>query len=50
MITINTGTNTGTQSAICPDLLRLTDLGEADNWRGHTVRTFFWLLAKITGV
>lgn len=29
---------------ICPDLLDLRDLGEADNARGRAVRAFFWLL------
>jgi hypothetical protein len=29
---------------ICPDLLRLEQLGEADGLRGRIVRAFFWLL------
>lgn len=44
-----TGTIT-TQAPLCPDLLRLSDIGEADSWRGHVVRGFFWLLRKVTGV
>ncbi len=36
--------------AICPDLLRLSDLGEADNWRGHLVRGFFRVLQLLTGI
>lgn len=31
---------------ICPDLLDIDDLGEADNWRGHLVRGFFRLLGR----
>jgi hypothetical protein len=41
---------TGTNSAICPDLLSIRDLGEADCWRGHLVRAFFVVLRKVTGV
>ncbi len=41
---------TGTDSALCPDLLRLSDIGEADNWRGRVVRGFFRLLGWVTGV
>jgi len=29
---------------ICPDLLSFDELGEADNFRGRVVRTFFWLI------
>lgn len=29
---------------LCPDLLRYEQIGEADGWRGHVVRAFFWLL------
>lgn len=29
---------------ICPDLLTIADLGEADTWRGRLVRLFFRLL------
>ena len=36
--------NTANPSALCPDLLRYEQLGEADSWRGRIVRTFFWLL------
>ena len=31
-------------SAICPDDLRLSDLGVADTWRGHIVRLLIGLL------
>lgn len=33
-----------TAHVICPDLLRLEQLGEADGWRGRLVRAFFWLI------
>lgn len=29
---------------ICPDLLRLSQIGEADGIRGRLVRAFFWLI------
>ena len=29
---------------LCPDLLRYEQIGAADNWRGKTVRAFFWLM------
>ncbi len=35
---------------LCPDLLRLEQLGEADGWRGYLVRLFFRGLKIITGV
>ena len=35
---------TGTNTAICPDLLTIHDLGVADNLRGRIVRGFFRLL------
>ena len=35
---------TGAQHALCPDLLRYEQIGEADGLRGWIVRTFFWLL------
>jgi hypothetical protein len=38
------------QRWICPDLLRLSDLGAADNWRGRTVRGFFRVLGWVTGL
>lgn len=41
---------TSTESVYCPDLLRLSDLGEADNWRGRVVRGFFRFLTWTTGV
>jgi hypothetical protein len=41
---------TGIQTAVCPDLLRLGDLGPADCWRGRLVRAFFRLLRVLTGV
>jgi len=43
-------TSTATQSYICPDLLRLSQIGAADGWRGKAVRIFFWILKKVTGV
>lgn len=43
-------TLTSNTTAICPDLLRLDDLGEADNWRGKVVRGFFRLLRIVTGI
>lgn len=41
---------TGTNNAICPDALRLSDLGVADGWRGHVVRGFFRVLKLTTGL
>lgn len=35
---------TGAQFALCPDLLRYEQIGEADNMRGRVVRAFFWLM------
>lgn len=32
---------------ICPDLLRLEQIGAADNARGRLVRSFFWLLDRV---
>lgn len=43
-------TGTSVQHCLCPDLLRLSDIGVADGWRGHTVRGFFRLLRWVTGV
>lgn len=37
-------TGSATPSALCPDLLRYEQLGEADGQRGRVVRAFFWLL------
>jgi hypothetical protein len=45
-----TWTTNTTNSAICPDLLSIRDLGEADSWRGHLVRGLFRLLRIITGI
>jgi hypothetical protein len=36
--------------SICPDLLRLEQIGEADGWRGRLVRVFFWVLDRIAPV
>jgi len=33
-----------TPDHLCPDLLRYEQIGAADNWRGRTVRLFFWLM------
>ena len=46
----NGGTWTATGHAICPDLLRLDQLGAADNMRGRVVRAFFWLLDRVWAV
>jgi hypothetical protein len=35
---------TSGNAAICPDLLRYEQIGEADNFRGRVVRAFFWLM------
>lgn len=36
--------STSSRSALCPDLLRYEQIGEADTWRGRIVRLFFWLM------
>jgi len=41
---------TSTETLLCPDLLRLSDIGVADGWRGHVVRGFFHALRWITGL
>ena len=41
---VNHGIITCTTSAICPDLLDYSKIGEADNMRGRVVRVFFWLM------
>ena len=41
---------TGGPTPLCPDLLSVRDLGEADSWRGHLVRAFFRALRVLTGV
>ena len=33
-----------TPNCLCPDLLRLENIGAADGFRGRVVRGFFWLL------
>lgn len=43
-----TGNFAGT--SLCPDLLSIRNIGEADGWRGHVVRGFFRLLKWVTGV
>ena len=43
-------TVTGTQRALCPDLLSIRDIGVADGWRGRVVRGFFVVLSKVTGL
>jgi len=45
-----TFTTTSVDNWICPDLLRHSQLGAADGWRGKAVRIFFWILKKVTGV
>lgn len=37
-------TTSENRRALCPDLLRYEQIGEADLWRGRVVRAFFWLL------
>lgn len=37
-------------SALCPDLLSIRNIGEADGWRGRLVRGFFRVLWIVTGV
>ncbi len=32
---------------ICPDLLSIDDMGEADSWRGQVVRGFFHALGVV---
>lgn len=50
VVTIQTRTaNLGGQW-LCPDLLRLDQIGPADNWRGRVVRGFFRVLRVVTGV
>lgn len=43
-------TLTTSQRALCPDLLSIKDMGEADGWRGRLVRGFFRSLKVMTGV
>jgi hypothetical protein len=38
------GTNTASPTALCPDLLRYEQIGEADGWRGRVVRAFFFVM------
>lgn len=33
-----------TPDHLCPDLLRLSQIGQADCWRGRVVRLFFFCL------
>ena len=33
-----------TPDALCPDLLRYEQIGEADGWRGRCVRAFFFVM------
>jgi len=35
---------TGTDSRVCPDLLRYEQIGAADGLRGRVVRAFFWFM------
>ncbi len=43
-------TTTGTHRAICPDLLSIRDIGEADGWRGRVIRGFFRVMRAVTGL
>jgi hypothetical protein len=45
-----TSTSTSTTNALCPDLLSIRDIGEADGWRGRAVRGFFQMLRVVTGL
>lgn len=36
--------DTVVQTAICPDMLTIWDLGQAGNWRGRVVRGFFQVM------
>jgi len=44
------GSITSARHALCPDLLSIRDIGEADGWRGHVVRIFFRILRVVTGL
>lgn len=43
-------TFTGLNNPLCPDLLRIDQIGAADGWRGKVVRGFFRVLKVVTGV
>lgn len=45
-----TVTITGGNAPLCPDLLRIEQIGVADGWRGRLVRGFFRVLKVISGV
>lgn len=49
-VAAGSATVTGTHRAICPDLLSIRDIGEADGWRGHLVRGVFRVLRVVTGL
>lgn len=40
-------TLTGQSFVLCPDLLSIEQIGEADGWRGRIVRGFFRVLAAM---
>lgn len=42
--------STSISSPLCPDLLSIRNIGEADGWRGWLVRAFFRFLKLVTGV
>lgn len=44
MTSTSGGSVSATPSALCPDLLRYEQIGQADNLRGRVVRGFFWLM------
>jgi hypothetical protein len=48
--TIHSGSTTGIDSWLCPDLLTIDRIGAADGWRGRLVRAFFRVLKVVTGV
>lgn len=47
---VTTTSYTTTQSAICPDLLSIDQIGTADGWRGRVVRGFFRVLRLVSRV
>ena len=42
--TVSSWPPTMNASALCPDLLRYEQIGQADTLRGRVVRLFFWVL------
>ena len=45
VVTLSFGPVTTTNpTALCPDLLRYAQIGQADTWRGRVVRFFFLVM------